>query len=38
MVFDASGERKMLWTDSNSGDDGLSYDGDVIPWLEKQLK
>lgn len=38
MVFDASGERKMLWTDSNSGDDGLSYDGDVIPWLEKELK
>lgn len=38
MVFDASGERKMLWTDSNSGDDGLSYDGDVIPWLKKQLK
>lgn len=38
MIFDSSGERKMLWTDSNSGDDGLSYEGDVIPWLEKQLK
>jgi thiol-disulfide isomerase/thioredoxin len=38
MIFDASGERKMLWTDSNSGDDGLSYEGDVIPWLEKQWK
>jgi thiol-disulfide isomerase/thioredoxin len=38
MVYSPDGERKMVFTDSNSGDDGVTYQGDVIPWLEKQLK
>ncbi len=37
MVYGPDGQRKMVFTDSNSGDDGVTYQGDVIPWLEKQI-
>lgn len=38
MVFGPDGERKKTFTDDNSGDDGVTYEGDVVPWLEAQLK
>lgn len=38
VVLGPDGEKKKTFTDDNSGDDGITYEGDVIPWLESQLK
>ena len=38
LVFSPEGEKKKSFTDANSGDDGVTYQGDIIPWLEEQLK
>ena len=38
VVLGPDGEKKKTFTDDNSGDDGITYEGDVIPWLEAQLK
>ncbi len=38
LVFDRSSKLLVKLTDSNAGDDGLTYQGDVIPVIEKLLK
>lgn len=38
LIYDAKGNVVQKFTDASSGDDGLSYDGDVIPAIEKLLK
>ena len=38
VIFDRSGNRLKTYTDSNSGEDGLSYEGDIIPRIEELLK
>ena len=38
LVFSPEGEKRKSFTDANSGDDGVTYQGDLIPWLEEQLK
>jgi hypothetical protein len=38
MVFGPDGDKKKTFTDDNSGEDGVTYEGDIIPWLEKALK
>ena len=38
VLFDRSGKRLKTYTDSNSGEDGLSYKGDIIPRIEELLK
>lgn len=38
MVFGPDGEKKKTFTDDNSGEDGVTYEGDILPWLESQLK
>ncbi|MCA9132801.1 MAG: TlpA family protein disulfide reductase, partial [Planctomycetales bacterium] len=38
LIFDRQGNLAHKLTDANSGDDGLSYAGDVIPKLEALLK
>lgn len=38
MVFGPDGEKKKVFTDDNSGEDGVTYEGDILPWLEENLK
>ncbi len=37
LIFSADGTLLHQLTDSNTGEDGLSYEGDVIPLVEKML-
>lgn len=37
LIFDAQGELVERFTDSNTGDDGLTYEGDIIPVVERLL-
>ena len=36
-IYDQTGGLKTVLTDGNTGDDGLTYDGDVIPMIEELL-
>jgi len=38
MIFGPEGDKKKTFTDDNSGEDGVTYEGDIIPWLENALK
>lgn len=37
LIFDTNGDLVVRLTDSNSGEDGLTYEGDVIPAVEELL-
>ncbi len=37
LIYAADGTLEHALTDANSGDDGLSYEGDVIPKVEALL-
>ncbi len=38
MLYDREGKLLKKFTEANSGEDGLTYDGDVIPAIEEALK
>lgn len=38
MLFDQQGKLLKKFTEANSGEDGLSYEGDIIPAVEGALK
>ena len=38
LIYDAKGELKHQFTDANSGDDGMNYEGDVLPMLRELLQ
>lgn len=35
IVFGPDGEKKKVFTDDNSGDDGVTYEGDILPYLDE---
>ena len=37
LIFDQSGDLVIRLTDSNSGEDGLTYEGDVVPAIQNLL-
>ena len=38
MLFDRDGKLVKKFTEANSGDDGLTYDADIVPAIEAALK
>ncbi len=38
LIYDTQGQLVKSFTDSNAGDDGLTYAGDVIPVIEQMLE